>query len=175
MSKPKSQLIALVFDDPYKADEAKAALNRMGGEGLLEIDETAVVVRNADGKLRLTQDVNVVAKDQKFGHIAGLVTAAITGTMPFIMVGTLAGKLIGKLTDHGITNKFVKDVGNEIQPGTSALILLARSDEERRKRIAERLGVFAPKILESDLPPEVEAALQAISDQAQARDQSAGN
>jgi len=37
-----SRLIALVFDDMYKADEARAALQRMAGEEkLLELGETA--------------------------------------------------------------------------------------------------------------------------------------
>src|SRR5262245_43382693 len=113
MSEMKSRLIALVFDDPYKADEAKAAMNRMGGEGLLEIDETAVIIKKADGKVKMSQDVNVVAKDQKIGHVLGLVTAAVTGTIPFILAGTLSGRLLGRLTDHGITNKFVKEISKE--------------------------------------------------------------
>jgi hypothetical protein len=28
-----NKLVAVVFDDPYKAEEARAALHRMGGEG----------------------------------------------------------------------------------------------------------------------------------------------
>ena len=160
MSKDNNKLIAVVFDDPYKADEARAALNRMGGEGLLEIDETAVIVKKADGKVRVSQDVNVVEKDQHFGHIAGLVTAAVTGTMPFILAGTVAGSLIGRLTDHGVTNKFLKSVQKELQPNTSVLVVYARSDPERRKKIAERLVVFNPKILESDMPPELEQQIQ---------------
>ena len=32
----RNTLVAVVFDDPYKAEEARAALHRMGGEGLLE-------------------------------------------------------------------------------------------------------------------------------------------
>jgi uncharacterized membrane protein len=83
MSKTKaspSRLLALVFDDEYDADGAKAALHRMGGEGLLSIDESAVVVKHPDGKIRLTQDVNVVEKDQHVGHVMGLVAAAVTGT-----------------------------------------------------------------------------------------------
>ncbi|MGH9882108.1 MAG: hypothetical protein ACRD6N_11790 [Pyrinomonadaceae bacterium] len=54
-----SKLIALAFDDPYKADEARAALHRMEGEGLLDMDETAVIVKKVDEKVRITQDVNV--------------------------------------------------------------------------------------------------------------------
>jgi uncharacterized membrane protein len=156
-----NRLIALIFDDPYKAEEARAACHRMGGEGLLEIDETALIVKQKDGKLRTSQDTNVVAKDQQVGHIVGLVTAAITGTMPFILGATLGGRLIGRLTDHGITNRFIKEVGKEIQPGTSALILLGRSDPARRKQILERMQAFNPRVLESDLPPEVEQQLEA--------------
>jgi uncharacterized membrane protein len=89
------------------------------------------------------------------------VTAAITGTLPFILGGTIAGSLIGKITDHGITNKFLKEVGKELQPGTSALVMLGRSDPERRKRVVERLRVFGPKVLDSDLPPELERQLDA--------------
>ena len=159
MGNSNNKLVALVFDDPYKADEARAALNRMGGEGLLEIDETAIIVKNAEGRVRVTQDVNEVEKDQHVGHVAGLITAAVTGTLPFILGGTLAGRLIGRLRDDGITNKFLKKLQDEVQPNTSALIVYARSDKERREQVVKRLAVFNPKILESDLPAELEKEL----------------
>ena len=60
MTKPNNKLVAFVFDDPYKADEARAALHRMGGEGLLEIDETAVISKTPAGKVRVSQDTNIV-------------------------------------------------------------------------------------------------------------------
>lgn len=169
MSKEKqgtSRLLALVFDDPYDADEAKAALYRMGGEGLLELDETAVVVRYSDGKLRVSQDVNIVRRDQHVGHVLGLVAAAATGTLPFIMAGTLCGRLVGRLTDHGITDKFIKDIGKELRPGTSAVLLLVHADPahpqpERRQKVIDRLRQWHPKLLESDLSPQLEAELKA--------------
>jgi len=160
MTTPNNKLLALVFDDPYKADEARAALHRMGGEGLLEIDETAVIAKTPDGKVRVSQDTNIVENTQHIGHIAGLVTAAITGTMPFILAGTIGGKLLGKFRDDGITNKFLKSVQKELQPNTSVLVLFARSDPARRGQIVKRLAVFDPKLLESDLPVELELEVQ---------------
>ncbi len=159
-----SRLLALVFDDPYDADEAKAALHRMGGEGLVMLDETAVVVKYSDGKIRMTQDVSVVSDRQHTGHVLGLLAAAVTGTMPFIMAGTLGGRLLGKLTDDGITDKFTKQVGTELQPGTSALLILAHADPakpqpERRRKVIERLRQWNPRVLESDLSPELEEEL----------------
>src|SRR5262245_7513713 len=154
-----SRRLALVFDDPYDADEAKAALHRLSGERVLVMEETAVVVKHPDGKIRLTQDVNVVEKDKHVGHVLGLMAAAVTGTMPFIMAGTLGGELLGKLTDHGVTNSFIKKVGKEIQPGTSALLLPAHAEPEQQRKVVERLQHWQPRVLESDLPPEVEAEI----------------
>ena len=170
MDQSTGKLVALVFNDPYTGDEARAALNRMAGEGLLTTDETAVIVRAVDGRLRISQDVNVVSKDRQIGHIVGLVAAAATGTMPLILAGTVGGGLIGKLTDHGITNAFVKDLGKQLEPGTSALVILGRSDPERRQQVIARLRQFNPKVLESDLPPELEQELkEALEPQAAAR------
>ena len=155
-----SQLIALMFDDPYKAEEAHAALRRLAGDGKLELQETALISKNAAGKLRLMQDVDVVGRDQKIGHLAGLVSAAVTGVFPFILGATVAGHLVGTLTDSGITNTMIKDVKKHLQPGTSCLIVFGSSDPERRQVVADRLRPLGPKVLESDLPPDVEHAIQ---------------
>jgi uncharacterized membrane protein len=155
-----SHLIALVFDDQFKGEEARAALHRMAGEGLLDISDTVLITRNAAGKTVVSQEDKVIRKDQKTGHIAGLVAAAVTGTMPFILAGTLAGRLVGRLKDHGITRKFVKDLKEQIQPGTSALVLLGASDPDRRQAVEERMRGFGAKILESDLPPEVQEEIE---------------
>lgn len=170
MDKKNNKLIALVFEDPYKADEARAALNRMGGEGLLEIDETAIIVKKADGKVRVTQDFNAVEKGQKVGHIVGLLTAAVTGTFPFILGATAAGRLVGRLRDNGITNKFLKSVEKELQPNTSMLVIFGRSDSQRRTQVINRMAIFNPKLFESDMPPELE---RQITEEIQAAHKSA--
>jgi len=71
--------------------------------------------------------------------VLGLIAAVVTGTKPFIRAETVSASLLGKLTNHGITNVFTQQVAKELQPGTSALLLLARSDAERRGKVIERL------------------------------------
>lgn len=155
-----SHLIALVFDDLFKAEEARAALHRMAGEGLLDINDSVLITKNAAGKTVVSQEDKVIGKDQKAGHVAGLIAAAVTGTMPFILASTLAGRLVGRLMDHGVTQKFVSDLKREVGPGTSALLLLAASDPERRQAIEEKMRSLGAKILESDLPPEVQQEIE---------------
>jgi uncharacterized membrane protein len=101
-----------------------------------------------------------MGRDQKIGHVAGLIAAAVTGTMPFVLAGTLAGRLIGGLTDHGITRKFIKDLKQELRPGTSGLVLLGGSDPERRHKIEERMQGFGGRVLESNLPPELQGEIE---------------
>jgi uncharacterized membrane protein len=147
-----SQLIALLFDDQFKAEEARDAIHRMADEGLLELNDTVLVKRRLDGKVTVSQEDKVIAEGQTVGHVAGLIAAAATGSMPFILPGTVAGRLVGRLKDHGTTREFVKNLRREVEPGTSALIVVAESDPERQSSILEHLQEFEPRILESDLP-----------------------
>jgi uncharacterized membrane protein len=155
-----SHLIALVFNDQFKGEEARAALHRRAGEGLLEMNDTVFIARKPDGKTSVSQADNVMARVQKIGHVAGLIAAAVTGTMPFVLAGTLAGRLIGRLTDHGITRKFITDLKQELQPGTSGLVLLGSSDPERRQKIEERMQGFGGTVFESNLPPELQEEIE---------------
>lgn len=151
-----SHLIALIFDDPFKGGEARAELHRMAGERFLTISDLALITKKPDGKFLVAQEDKPIGKGQKKSHVAGLVAAAIAGTMP----GTAGGQLISRLMDHGITHRFVKNLKQELEPGTSALIILAGPDPDRRQKIAERLKDFDPKVLESELPAEVQHEIE---------------
>lgn len=155
-----SHVMALVYDDQFKGEEARAALHRMAGEGLLEMNDTVFIARKPDGKTSVSQEDTVMGRDQKIGQVAGLIAAAVTGTVPFVLAGTLAGRLIGKLTDHGITHKFIRDLKTELQRGTSGLVVLGSTDPQRRRKIQERMQSFGGRILESDLPPELQEEIE---------------
>ncbi len=159
--KPEGSLVALVFDDPYKADEARATLLRLEGEGALDIEEMAVIVRKDGEKYRVSQDANTVSKDQKWGHRLGHLVGMVTGVGPLTLVGTLGGRVVGMFTDNEVTNRFTKEIGKELTAGTSALILFGRFPAERREQIVARLAEYHPKIVHSALPADVEAQIEA--------------
>lgn len=159
MAQQPSHLIAIVFDDEYKADEARVALRRMQGEGLIDIDESATVVCRIDTKVRLSQDVDLVANRKNIGHWIGIAAAMATGVQPMILLGTATGAIIGRLTDHGITDRVLKQIGQSLVPGTSALLLLVRQTFHR-DQVIERLRPYNGTIVQTTLPAEAEAALQ---------------
>ena len=147
-----SHLIALVFHDPFAGEEARAALHRLAGEGLLEIDDTVLIRHALDGRMTVTQEDKLINKGQETGHVLGLVAAAITGTMPLILAGTLAGRLISRFMDDRITRSFIRDVKEEVLPGWSALVALGLADPGRRQFVADHLQGFGAKVLHAEVP-----------------------
>jgi uncharacterized membrane protein len=157
-----SKIVALVFDDPYKADEVRAALLRMEGEGLLDIAETAVLSKKDAKNIRITQDANPVQTGKNIGRLVGSIAGMVL-PIPFVLplLGPQAGSFLANLTDKGIKNKFVKELQKELQPGTSILILLASAERPGRAAVVERVKQWNPRILQSELLPEVLREIEA--------------
>jgi uncharacterized membrane protein len=158
-----SYISVWVYDDPYRANEARAAVLRLAGEGYLHLDETAVAIKDADEKVRVYQDVDVTAQRRNQGHWLGIGAALLTGVQPLILLGTAAGAVVGKLTDHGITKDFMKEVDAALLPGTSALFVLGQREGDLNildPVIKAQMDRFGGKLLRSNLPPDVEKLLK---------------
>jgi uncharacterized membrane protein len=163
MSESANNLFVMAFDDEYKADEARALFKRMAGEGLLTLDETAVVIVGIDGKARITEDDDVTSSRRMQGHFLGIVAAAITGVSPLIMVGTVAGQAVGRLTDHGITKRMMKPIADALTSGTSALLVLGHAlHDGDRERIIERVRHFHPQIVQTSIPAELREQIESL-------------
>jgi uncharacterized membrane protein len=146
-----SEFIALIFDDPYKADESRLALLRLETEGLIRLSATAVIVRKADGRTRLSQDTSVVEPRMKAGRFAGFLKAAFAGALPMGFAQGVEGRVFGTRTEYGVSRKFLKQVAAKLEPGKSALVVRVRSDPAHPVTIDDRLRVLAPKGLGSNL------------------------
>src|SRR6266487_2589509 len=62
-------------------------------------------------------------------------------------------------SDYGIDDTFIKEVGNSIQPGTSAIFVLVR--EATPDKVIEQLKPYHGKIIHTSLSAENEAQLKA--------------
>ncbi|MCX5933341.1 MAG: DUF1269 domain-containing protein, partial [Pseudanabaena sp. LacPavin_0818_WC45_MAG_42_6] len=77
-----------------------------------------------------------------------------------ILVGAIAGGISGALTDLGIDDNFIQEVGNTIAPSTSAIFVLVR--KATPDKVLEDLSRFEGKVLKTSLSNEDEAKLQAV-------------
>jgi uncharacterized membrane protein len=123
------------------------------------LDDAAVVVRRPDGKVKVKQAVSLVGAGAMGGAFWGMLIGLLFW-MPWlgIAVGAVSGALGGALSDYGVDDEFVKEVGNTIQPGHSALFLLIR--EATPDRLMDELKQFNGKILQTSLSHEAEAKLK---------------
>lgn len=75
-------------------------------------------------------------------------------------VGALGGAVGGKFTDIGVDDQFIKEVGNTIEPGHSALFLLVvRATQDK---LANELKGTQAKVLQTSLTNEQEAKLREL-------------
>ena len=76
-----------------------------------------------------------------------------------LAMGAAAGAVSGALTDVGIDDRFMKDLAATMQPGSSALFVLAR--RATPDKVLEEIQGTGGTILQTSLSHEDEAKLQA--------------
>ena len=106
-----SSVVAVTFEDPEQAGQMREALRDLEKQGLLSLDDAAVIVRDENGKFHVKGQAD---RGVKTGAVAGgaigLLLASIFFPIGGIVLGALAGAGIGKAAKIGIDKKFVKDI-----------------------------------------------------------------
>lgn len=154
-----SSLIVLAFDTTDEAEKVREALVQGKKEGVLQIDDAAVVVKGEDGKVHVK---NQVARGTwaatGVGGMLGLLIGTIFFPLGGLVMGLAGGALVGRLMNLGVDGKFVKQVEEEITPGTSALFVLV-SNANPAAELAI-LRQFKGKVIQTNLSSEAEESLR---------------
>lgn len=152
-------LVVVSFDSP---DEAQNVLNILRGQskyGNISFNDTAVVSKDADGKVHVKNEVShgtMVATG--VGALLGLLLGGLLFPFAGLLIGAGGGAIIGRFLDLGVDGKFVKDVSDSLQPGTSALFVLVRDADPAVVRAA--LEGHHGTIIQTTLSDEAEENLK---------------
>ena len=123
-----STLVAIAYPDENTASQVRSTLAEAMKEHIIELDDAVVVTRDGDGKVKLHQAVNTTATGAAGGALwGGLIGLLFLAPLLGMAVGAASGAAAGALSDYGVDNNFMKDLGNNLEPGQGALILLIRS------------------------------------------------
>ena len=127
-----SHIVVMTFDNEEEASNVREALKKVQHQGNLSLDDSAIVVKDADGKVHVKNELDRGVKvGGAVGGLLGLFVALLTAPIGFpliaLTVGIFGGAGVGSLTDMGIQKSFVKDVSNALKPATSALFIIIRS------------------------------------------------
>ena len=156
-----SDLVVLAFDSEDGAIQLRDKLGALQKQQIIQLEDAAVVVRRQDGKVKVKQAVSLVGAGALGGAFWGMLIGLIFW-MPWLglAVGAASGALGGKFTDIGVDDKFIKEVGNTIEPGHSALFLLVAKAVE--DKLADELKGTEATVLQTSLSNEQEAKLREL-------------
>ena len=159
-----SNLVVVTFDNEEEAGKVREALKAQSAN--ISLDDSAVVVKDAEGEVHVKNEVDRgVAVGALGGSALGLLIGGLLFPVGGLVLGALGGALVGKMLDMGVDKKFVDDVSEHLQPGTSALFVLVR---EANPNVAlAALRPYKGKVIQTSLPPEAEAELRRILSQRQ--------
>jgi uncharacterized membrane protein len=147
-------LFVIGFDEPNQAEELHFKLQKLQSEGVVDLADVAVAVKDETGKAKLHHAGNLWAEGtalQGFcGSLANLVSLNAT-----------VGAASGALADVGITDRFMKELATVLIPSRSAIFVLTRRPTSDRERVLEELKGLGGKIFTTSLSHEDEARLQA--------------
>ena len=158
------QLVGVSFDKVTRADEVLLALVHLQQAGELQLADAVVVAKTDDGRVHVRQTVDVTAgRAALSGSMWGLLVGVIFGgPLVGLAVGAASGALAGRLIDLGLDDKWVRQVGGWLDPGTSALLVLVR--DPVGPSVLRELGRYEGTVLYCTFPDAVRAELQRVLD-----------
>src|SRR5271169_293785 len=130
-----TDLVVIEFPSEAKAEEVRQKLLDMQKEYLIELKDAVIAVKQPNGRVKLNQLFHPAAAGAAYGSLWGLLVGLIF-MMPVpggalipaagAALGAASGALGGALSDVGIDDRFMTDVGATIASGNAALFLLIR-------------------------------------------------
>jgi uncharacterized membrane protein len=159
-----ADLIAITSGSEETAEAARKRVLELQKEYLISLEDAVVVVKDADGKIKLNQMFNATAAGAASGSFWGFLVGLVF-MMPLagVLLGAAAGALGGKLSDFGINDDFMKGVANTIQPGNAALFLLVRN--MTTDKVLAGLSEFGGTVLRTSLDQSKEKELREALDE----------
>ncbi len=155
-----SILIAVVFDNIDEASKVRETIRKGQQSDLISLDDSAIVVKDDEGKIQIHNEVDRGVKVGAVGgSLLGLLLAGIFFPIGGLIIGGIGGAIVGKIAGNHISNDFVREVSENMGPGTSAIFFLSRNDKPDAAIASMR--PYKGTILQTTLGTEEEEALRA--------------
>ncbi|GBE57466.1 hypothetical protein BMS3Abin01_00381 [bacterium BMS3Abin01] len=161
MSSAPVEAVIAVFDDENAADQALSELKTAKWEGLIGIEDAAVLRRDEDNKLHIKETGDMSGKKgAAIGAVLGGTIGLITGPGAILVggAGALIGGLAAKLRDSGFSDERLEKLGEGLTPGSSAIVSIIEHKwvNELEKQLAEAGADVATEILSEQIAAQLQ-------------------
>jgi uncharacterized membrane protein len=157
-----SNLVAIAYDDVDQAQQVTETLGQLMKEHSIELEDVVIVEHRSDGKIKLHQPSMAgvgAAGGALWGGLIGLIFL-----MPLfgMAIGAASGAAAGALSDRGVDDDFMKQLGEKLPAGGAAIFVLVR--EATADKVVPEISKFGGHVIQSSLSNEQENALQEALD-----------
>ncbi len=166
-----SNLFVMTFKSESKATEVLTELGNLQKQNLIQLEDAAVAVKDQKGKVKVTQTLEKMQKGSAtvWGGFWGLLIGLIFGGPIFwALFAGLMARFFARGVDLGIDNTFIKEVGDALEPGDSAVFMLVI--EAVQDKVIEDLKQYGGTLYSTSLSDEDEEKLRkALEDETVAK------
>jgi uncharacterized membrane protein len=161
MSDKTVHVIVAAFHDENSAVAAYRELKDKKNLRLIHMKNSAVVRKDEEGKLHVKETHDMGGgKGAGIGLLVGGAIGLLSGGVGILgagAVGAVVGGLAAKLHDGGFKDDQLTEIGESLQPGTSALVAVVEEDELAEVR--GHLTEDARHVMVTNLSPGIAAQL----------------
>src|SRR5215211_5339574 len=145
-----STLVAIAYPDAETAERVRAELVQATKEHLVQLEDAVVVEHRADGKIKLHQAMSTTGAGAAGGALwGGFIGLLFLAPLLGMAIGAASGAAAGKVTDTGVNDNFMKELGEKVAPGGAALIYLGRSDAP--EKVLDRIKQYGGEVIQTSL------------------------
>src|SRR4051794_26562981 len=154
-----STLIAISYPDAETAESARAELMQATKENLVQLEDAVVVEHQADGKIKINQAISTTGAGALGGAAwGGLIGLLFLAPLFGMAIGAASGAVAGKVSDTGVNDNFMKELGAKLPAGGAALVFLGRAGAP--EKVLERIQPYGGEVIQSSLDTEQEERLR---------------
>jgi uncharacterized membrane protein len=154
-----SNLVAVDYPDETTASEVAQTLIELQKERSIQLDDLVVAHRKHDGKIKLKQSFSPAGTGAAGGALwGGLIGLIFFMPLLGMAIGGATGAATGAMTDVGVDDKFMKELGDKLQPGGAAVFVLVR--ESTPDKVLPRISQYGGEVIHSSLSEHAEETLQ---------------
>jgi uncharacterized membrane protein len=154
-----STLVAIAYPDAATAENVRGELVAMAKEHLVTLEDAVVIEHQADGKIKLRQAMSLTGAGALGGAAwGGLIGLLFLAPLFGMAIGAASGAVAGKVSDTGVNDDFMKQLGAKLPAGGAALVFLGRAGAP--EKVLERIKPYGGEVIQSSLDTEQEERLR---------------
>ena len=157
-----SQLLGITFPKRETAAQAAESLKGLKKSGAVNINDMAVVDKDASGKVHVSHGIDTMtAGGAVGGGLLGLLLGLVFFPIGGLIIGAAAGAYIGRALHGNVDKRLVEDVTADLSEDTSALFVIGSGSPAA---VVGALQPYKGKVYQTTVDSETEQQLQAALD-----------